>query len=219
MPEENYTIVPAGPGAGAVSGRVEAWEVNEVLKGLVEKIGDSIGRLEKTTDFAQWTADAKAGIQPADTQWWDALSSVVRALDGTVSITGNARDKGFYDRLVDLSQTKGVDAAYLEIETDFLRFDPKGERRQFDTDYPQPILLQDSAARLSLIRVTAFSLLRAELAKQDVALPDNPVLAEAKAAVELFFKRPFEQAAAALGFTEKTQHPRLGPGGDGTKMR
>jgi hypothetical protein len=210
-------------GAGKKSGALvplDTWRIAEALESIVQKIGDEVNRRDRPVDVKQWWADVDAGIDPQETGMWEALShGLAMPLKGDFHTTGREQDKGFYDRLADLAKEKGIGPAYLELETDFLRFDDHGWDRKFSGgDYPKPIELRERLAQNLFMRVTAFSALREQLAREGDALPENPALEEARQAVLAFFKT--RKLPGAEGLLEdprrKTSHPRLGPGDSGT---
>ena len=220
---DDSKIVPAGSELASEQGsairkKIEYWELNQALREVVERVGDSVNRLDRTQDYKQWWADVEAGIDPNDTGWWEALShGLVMPLDGDFRISEREQDKGFYDKLQDLEKTIGLEAAYIQLETDFLRFDEKGFNRQCDENYPQPIVLNKTGAQILFLRVTTFGTLRSELEKQGVVLPDNPVWEEAKEAVKDFFKTTpvLDLEKKSLPpHLQRSEHPRLGPSGN-----
>ena len=213
-PDESLVPAITPPSSTLATNAQSAAAVRTLDAGTInETLEDVVGKMQKLKEIAtppndnNWYAQAEAGMDTHDTGWWEAYAhGLVRALDGDFHLSRREQDKGFYDKLRTVlrgAPPEQLIAKYLELEEDFLRFDEKGVERQYDPHYPQPIDLGGLTRTQSLsLRVIAFSLLRAQLASQGFELPENPVMAEAVAAVQegiLRFSNPTNRLALPLG--------------------
>ncbi len=214
-PDESLVPAITPPGSTLTTGaqstvaakQFNAYTINETLHGIVEKM-QNLNDIAATSNhnYADWYAQAEAGLDTHDTGWWEAYShGLVMPLDGDFRLSGREQDKGFYDKLRTIPWDASPDqlmAKYLELETDFLRFDDKGLKRQYDENYPQPIEIGTLPRTQSLsLRVIAFTQLRAQLSAQGFEVHENPVMAEAIAAVKegiAKFDRPGKQLTVPL---------------------